>query len=187
MKRKTRRRLFLAAIAAVLFLNLSCLSFHFPREGMLVGPGGEALPGALIFYSYRGDSYNPACSSSYLREGTVVRADDHGRFRIGGTIHFHRPYPLQGGTRLDGAVYSTKTHSLVPLKGGDDLSILKLEDHGQDPIRWHEYAERLLIEFLPSLDGAEAGTVLYRGVPLEERRRLCADLRAEWGGGRGGP
>jgi hypothetical protein len=177
---KTRRRRILLLIGLfTLALNPSCLSVHFKVHGRAERADGRPVTDVIVFYSYRGEAWNPVCSSSYTRPGSVARSGAAGAYEIPGAIHFHKPYPLQGGTRVEALVYSPETHALLRVQGKGQLERPVLDDHGEDPEKWHTAAREAL---QACFDAAprEGGAPAKFDLAPEARRELHAALRREW-------
>lgn len=173
-----RRSLLIASVVSFLLLNGSCVSVHLSTRGRVVGPDGSPVD-AFILYWYRGDRFNPVCSSSYTRPGSLVRTEADGSFVIPGTVHFHLPYPLQSWTRLEAMVYSAAAHSGRSFLLEKDLEQVVLEDHGEDPAKWYDAAQDMLLEAHAIASANETESPQHE-VPEELARDLRDALRSEW-------
>ena len=175
---KKRRSFLIAFAVSFILFNGSCVSFHLRTRGHVVRPDGRPVD-AFVLYWYRGDRFNPVCSSSYTRRGSLVRTEADGSFVIAGTIHFHLPYPLQTWTRLEAMVYSAETHSVRSFLLGKDLEQVVLDDHGGDPAKWREAAQIALLEAHTIASAKEAESPRHE-VSEELQREFRSALREEW-------
>ncbi len=179
---KKRRRLLIFSAVSLVVLGGTCISVHPSSQGTVVRPDGKPVSGAFVLYWYRGVRFNPVCSSSYSRPGSLVHTETDGSFTIPGAVHFHLPYPLQGWTRLEAMVYSVETHSGTRLADAGGLDRVTLEDHGLkgiDPAKWHDAANEALIAAHAIASSAEADSPKH-DVPAGSQREFRRALRREW-------
>jgi len=183
-------RLTLFALGAIAVLALvASVSILPAKTFQVVDDGGRGVPDAVVVYHYHGYRFNPVCTSTYDRPGSIVHADAEGRFRIPASVHWHQPSPLEEGPELTlDLVYSPRLHATlgtiearsdrVPGRLDWEQGLLTLADHTDDPAAWDRSLSWLLYVVGDVVQDLPAGL----DASPDDKRRLveatAADLDA---------